>query len=422
MKVSIGQLKVRELRDVQDVVVNGLCSGCGLCESVSNGCIKMGLNGNGFMRPFEYVKVSEKTNQKILDVCPGVSVTGPDTSGSGQEMHAAWGPVRELNRSWSAEPEVRRYSAAGGTTTALARYLLSVGEVEAVLHVQASKTEPWLTDSLVSRTPEEILAGAQSRYGPSSPLVHVNRLLDEGVTFAVVAKPCDISAIRALSRVDPRVEKQIPYLLSFFCGGVPAEWVPKAIMRYHGVSTSEVEIFRYRGEGWPGPTRVQTKEGARFDLTYEETWYKRQPWKYDIQFRCKICPDAIGEAADVSAPDGWMVKDGKVVKDEAPGINFAISRTERGMNLIHHAAAAGFLELAPLEIGELDVVHPAHLPRKLGWPATHATMVLLRQPMLKIRNYRTWSTIRAAGIRLLVRQAKGTLRRVVRAGNREEPI
>ena len=61
-----------------------------------------------------------------------------------------------------------------------------------------SPDRPLETVAQISRTRAEVLAGAQSRYGPAAPLVHVHRLLDEGGRFAIVAKPCDISAVRAL--------------------------------------------------------------------------------------------------------------------------------------------------------------------------------------------------------------------------------
>ncbi len=411
----------REPRNVRDVVVSGLCSGCGLCASLSDGRIRMGINVEGMMRPFEFDPVDDETNQRILKVCPGVAVTGPERSGQA-EMHPVWGPIRALWRSWSAEPTVRRHGAAGGTLSGLARFLLSSGEVDAVLQVRASSEHPWLTDAVVSRTPDDALAGAQSRYGPSAPLGSVKSLLDAGMTFAVIAKPCDIAAIRALSRLDARVARQIPYLLTFFCGGVHGESVPKAIMRFHRVSQAEIDVFRYRGDGWPGPTRVQTKAGVRHDLTYEEAWMQPRPWRYDTQFRCKVCPDTVGELADVTAPDGWLVDGGKVLHDEAPGVNFALARTRRGEELIRRAADAGFLELGPLAVSELETVHSDHLPRKLGWCGALLAMRAMRQPTLRVRGFRPLRTVRRAGLRRILAQATGTVRRVARGGNRETAI
>ena len=41
--------------------------------------------------------------------------------------------------------------------------------------------------------------------------------------------------MRSLGRVDPRVDQQVRYLLTIFCGGVHNEKVPLQIIRHHGV-------------------------------------------------------------------------------------------------------------------------------------------------------------------------------------------
>lgn len=68
-----------------------------------------------------------------------------------------------------------------------------------------------------------------------------------------------------------------------------------------GVEREEVTSFRYRGNGNPGPTRVETSDGRSFELTYQEMWEDEATWQ--IQTRCKICHDATGEGADIAASD-----------------------------------------------------------------------------------------------------------------------
>jgi coenzyme F420 hydrogenase subunit beta len=409
------------LRSVEDVVRAGLCTGCGLCESLAGReKIEMGLSIRGHMRPLVRGEVDAETNDAIMAVCPGVSVQGPGRP-EGAATHPIWGPIKEVHRSWSAEPAVRQKAAAGGTLSGLGRYLLASGEVEAIVHVRARADRPWLTEAVVSRNPDEVLDGAQSRYGPSSPLIHVRRLLDEGTRFAVIAKPCDVSAMRALARRDARVDRQVPYLLTIFCGGVHHAHIPKAIMRFHGVDEHDVEVFRYRGEGWPGPLRVQTKDGTSHDMTYQGAWLDR-PWSYDMQFRCKICPDAVGEVADVSVPDGWILSNGKPVYDDAPGTNLAVVRTERGRQLVSRAVAAGYLELAPVSMTELAQMHRNHPDRKVGGPAQAFALRLTGSPAPKVTGYRPWDSLREAGTRITWQQFRGTLRRIRNGDNREPTI
>lgn len=406
-------------RDVEDVVGAGLCTGCGLCTSIAGPAISMGINIEGNMRPLVRGEVAPRKNEQIMAFCPGVSVQGP---GRPQRVttHPVWGPMREIHRSWSSEPVVRHRGSAGGTLTALGRYLLTSDRVHAILHVRADDRKPWLTTSTISRTPDEVLRGAQSRYGPSSPLVHVHRLLDEGKRFAVIAKPCDISAVRALGRVESRVDRLIPYMLTNFCGGVHSVHIAKAVIRHHGVDELDVALYRYRGEGWPGPLRVQTRDGAVYDLAYPDAW-RMGKFGYELQFRCKICPDGVGEVADISAPDGWILRNGKPFYGEAPGTNVAVVRTPAGEELLHAAINAGYIEVAPVSVDEIEQMHTNH-HRKAAASVALFALRLMGQRTIKAFGYRTKDGLKRAGLRGIFQQFAGTVRRVLARENREHLI
>lgn len=406
-------------RDIEDVVGAGLCTGCGLCASVAGTAISMGINIEGNMRPLVRGEVSAGKNEQIMAVCPGVSVQGPG-SPQGAAVHPVWGPIRKIHRSWSSEPVVRYKGAAGGTLTALGRFLITSGRVHAVLHVRADDRKPWLTTSTISRTPDEVLRGAQSRYGPSSPLVEVHRLLDERRRFAVIAKPCDICAVRALGRIDQRVERLIPYMLTNFCGGVHSVHIAKAVMRHHGVDEQDVVLYRYRGEGWPGPLRVQTSDGTVYDLPYPGAW-RMGKFGYELQFRCKICPDGVGEVADISVPDGWNLHTGRPSYAESPGTNVAVVRTAAGEELFHAAIDAGYLQVAPVSVEEIEQMHTNH-NRKAAASAALFALRLMRQRTIKAFGYRTKDGLKRAGLRSIFQEFAGTVRRVLAGENREHLI
>lgn len=421
--------------DLEDIVENGLCAGCGLCASLAGlDRVEMQITSHGQIRPHVRETLRPELLSQIRSVCPGIRVTGPDASQVASEgipnrstlhpgvLHPIWGPIRSLHRGWASDETVRFRSAAGGSMTALGVFLLESGRVDSILHVRASTRNPLRTEALVSTTSAEVVSGAQSRYGPAAPLVHVHRLLDEGRRFALLGKPCDVAAIRNLARIDSRVAEQIPYCLTIFCGGVPSLQTARKIAAYHGVPEDQVEVFRWRGNGWPGPTHVETCDGRAYDLTYEETWFDpSRPWSYDIQFRCKICPDAIGELADVTCPDGWQMRDGRPIHEEAPGVNLLIARTARGERLVAEAAAAGAIGLAPCGIDELEPMHADHLPRKLENPARIAGLRLAGAPAPRFAGFRRWRMVRAAGLRRSFRALLGARRRI-RAGAHREPL
>ena len=161
------------------------------------------------------------------------------------------------------------------------------------------------TEPKLSFTRADVLAGAGSRYGPSAPLAAFNEQLDRGRPFAVIGKPCDVSAVHNLRQVDPRVSELVRYTLAFSCGTFGDLQCSRWMLQRQGVPGGEenLSLFRYRGYGCPGPTRAVTRDGTVYDESYLEFWYGPHGWTH--QFRCKICADPTGEMADVTVADAW---------------------------------------------------------------------------------------------------------------------
>jgi coenzyme F420 hydrogenase subunit beta len=99
-------------------------------------------------------------------------------------------------------------------------------------------------------------------------------------------------------------------------------------------------VLRYRGMGNPGMTRVEANDGRAFEVTYNDLWEDEGKWR--LQFRCKICADAIGELADMAVCDAWP-GGGPAGEDE--GFNGFIARTPNGQALLERAERAGAVVL-----------------------------------------------------------------------------
>ena len=121
----------------------------------------------------------------------------------------------------------------------------------------------------------------------------------------------------------------------------------------------ELALFRYRGRGNPGLNRIETKDGRAFELSYRQMWEDEDKWM--IQPRCKICPDAIGQVADIVVSDAWL-NGGPAVEDEA--LNGIFVRTRRGLELFDAAIEAGALAIKrESSFAEFDVLQ-SHQVRK----------------------------------------------------------
>jgi coenzyme F420 hydrogenase subunit beta len=171
-------------------------------------------------------------------------------------------------------------------------------------------------------------------------------------------------------------------------------------------------------------THLRTKSGETFELSYDETWFPfaGHDWTYDIQFRCKICPDAIGELADVACPDSWIMVDGEPTHDEGEGWNVIVARTAKGARLVDEAAAAGYIEREPYTVGELDAQHKEHAWRKQAALARGLGLAVKGQPRPNYRNFRLLRCAISGGWRWSWRNFTGMLRRVREGRNREPAV
>jgi coenzyme F420 hydrogenase subunit beta len=329
------------------IVEQGLCIGCGLCQSVAGeDRVRVTKTSSGYLHPVIEGELDHDTVDRIYEVCPGTRIEGlpqrlvePDT-----RHDNVWGPWRRMVRAWAGDPEIRFEGSTGGVLTALGQYLLTSGRVEFILQVKTSAAEPSFGDPTLSFTEADVFEAAGSRYGPAAALTDIGAALDRGQPFAFIAKPCDVSALRNYARQDDRVDQLVRYMLVMVCGGFGT---PQGTINFYqrvGIDPERVTGLRYRGRGCPGPTRVETGDEAQ-EFHYIDYWGEDET-TWSLPFRCKICPDGIGEAADIAAADTWIGGGpNRVDSVDDPGTNALIARTRAGEELIAAAAEAGALTL-----------------------------------------------------------------------------
>jgi coenzyme F420 hydrogenase subunit beta len=348
---------------LETIVGQGLCTGCGLCEGIAGSdVIQLQMRGEGSERPTETGPLDSSTLRLINQVCPGLRSSGraSDAGDPAVEVHPIWGPARMMALGHAADPAVRHHASSGGALSALATHLLSSGEVDFILHVSASKSQPARSERTLSFDAAQVMEASGSRYGPAAPLSDFKAVLDLGLPFAFIGKACDIQAIRNYARFDPRVDQLVRYTLNFFCGGVSKFAKTMDYVRRSGLNEEDLAEVRYRGDGCPGPMVLKSRDGRTFNYSYNEVWEDESRWQ--LQFRCKICPDALGDLADISVADVWP---GGRPSEDGLGFNGFIARTTRGERLLRNAVDAGAITLTgPLTFADLELVQGHQMRKK----------------------------------------------------------
>lgn len=394
---------------VERVVRGQLCTGCGLCASLSDGAYVMEPKPPGYARPHQRGEFPVTAEPAIAAACPGARV---EPWQGAPNIHPYWGPWFQIMTGHACDPDVRFRASSGGAITALAVHALQTGLVDRVVHVAADPQHPTRNIVLCSSTVSEVVDGAGSRYASSSPLAEIDRMLSDGGAIAFIGKPCDVSALRRLGRVDERVDRHVPLMMSFFCAGVPSHNGADRILAAMGVEPEAVTSFRYRGNGWPGKATAVTRDGAVAEMSYADSWGGQL--SKEVQFRCKICPDAVGGVADIACADAWYGGElGYPAFEEAAGRSLILSRTPAGERHLQTALAAGALAATALPIEEIDAMQPSQARRKRLVRSRSAALVATGQPRPVMAGLRLHEAAGRAGPAEELKSFLGTLRRIV---------
>src|SRR5210317_716838 len=376
------------IKSLTDITNNGLCIGCGLCQSIlGKEKISIEMTDKGRLEPKEINPISGDDLERVKKICPGVIVEGlpkKDISND-SKFDTLWGYYNSLFYAWSTDEQIRFQSSTGGLLNGLSLFLLESKQVDFILHTAGDPEKPMRSVHRFSDTKQELLScESRSRYGPASPLSKFNEALDTMKNFAFVGKPCDISAIRQLSKTDERVNKQCKFLLTLVCGGSTEFTKSQDFIKSFNVKEEELEIFRYRGFGNPGKMYIKTKDGREHDREYNSFWGEESTWR--VHFRCKICPDAIGESADIAALDTWR---GGSPKKEDEGFNAAIVRTQKGSDLLKEAIKAGYIQKGSnLTIVDINDFQPHQVSKKKAVYARHLGMKKNNLPTITTNDLR----------------------------------
>lgn len=396
---------------IADVLDRDACSGCGLCPRLDSG-IRMRLDDSGYLRP-SYDAPSSPVDG-ALEVfersCPGMRITAP-AAPAGAEHDALLGPNVGLWQAWATDDDTRTAGSSGGALTALHAWLLESGRAARITGAAAEPSAPRRTVPVTITTRAQALAAAGSRYAPVGALDNPDAFRADS---AVAAKPCEVAALRAAA--PQLIDGEAPLLLSFFCAGTPSQKATQSLLTELGVSPDDrVDALRYRGNGWPG--RFTARSGDReVSADYDESWGR--VLGPTTQWRCKICPDGVGQSADIVCADSWETDErGYPTFAEGAGVSALIARTPRGRDVILAAVDAGVIAVRPLEGSHLRDAQPLQTARRRF---LFARLLGSRLAGRRTPRYRGFGLLRltVGRPREAVRVLRGTFRRVRAAQGR----
>lgn len=394
------------IKTIEDVVQYQLCSGCGVCAAAEPERYEMEDVGEVGMRPRIKSDAIETTGT-AFELCPGHSLERQSLSkGPGyiQSLAADWGPVKSVYEGYAVDEVVRLKGSSGGAVTALGLYGLTLDATTEVVHVGARLNCPYRNETKISTTADELLMNAGSRYAPASPCDQLHNVKSPENTI-FVGKPCDVAAA---SRWEASNGVKFKLKIAFFCAGVPSTQGNINLLYKAGLDPDEVMSLRYRGNGWPGDWTAEAKGGVKHQLSYQKSWGYLQQFR---QWRCYICPDHIGEFADIAVGDPWY----RSILPREFGSSLIVVRTEIGARFLESAIGGGFMAI---EREGADLL-PASQPNLLkARGSLWGRLVALRLSGAAAPSYRGFNLmclwVRELTTREKISSIAGTIRRVFR--------
>lgn len=409
---------VRRMLTIIDVAEQRLCTGCGTCTYLAPDLLRMVDDVEQGRRPVLRDGAERSATAPLVDACPGAALRAPRPDVEAvTELQAGWGNVLELWEGHAGEESVRFRGSSGGTATALAIHALESGDFHGVLHTGARPDLPFLNETVLSRTPAEVLAHAGSRYSPASPCDALDLVEAAPGPCVVIGKPCDIAGLHLARRARPRLDANVGLTIAVFCAGTPSTRGTIEMLHAMGYADEQtIASLRYRGHGWPGSAAATAREGqepALVEFDYDQSW--NRILQKHRQWRCHLCPDHTGEYADIAVGDAWH----RPIEAGDPGRSLVLARTGRGRTALAAAAAVGAVVLRPAPVTALADSQPNLVRTRGAVAARVATLQVLGVAAPRFRGFsmwRFWWT--ALSLRAKVSSTLGTARRVKRRGLR----
>lgn len=331
------------LKNINQVIKNNLCLGCGLCCLEDKTCQMIVKDGHPI--PSKIVK-----SETIEKVCPA---KGYDIYELGKKIFKAekykyeLGWYNRLNLVHSNDSEILKNASSGGAITEIALFLLERNHIDGVICTNfIYDNNKVRTNSYIATNKEELVKAQGSKYCPSSTLKLLPDLLNDDKKYAIIGTPCQIAGLRLLQQTDSRYKDKITYTISNFCGGYrdyrELDYFIEKIAKFDSVS-----FFRHRGSGQPGSMKIINKEGKVYEYPYPD-YAKLSPFLKNE--RCTLCIDATGELSDFSCGDAWIDKS---LTGNKP-FSIVISRNKNSEKILDEMSSVGIIEMKP--ISEYDTI------------------------------------------------------------------
>jgi coenzyme F420-reducing hydrogenase beta subunit len=376
----------KDLVSPRDIVSSGLCIGCGSCAAqAAMPAVEMNLDRYGQFKPSGAADWLASSTPAFSRTCPFSPMAKNEDELAAVRFPAAQHHDSLIGRLDAAyvghaeEEEFRAHGSSGGMVTWVASELLRSGLVDGVAHVVAAtgpNEEQRFFRYRVSRTEEEIRAGAKSRYYPVELSEVIEAIRAAPGRYAVIGIPCFIKAVHLLRAEDAVLRERVVFTLGLFCGHMKSARMVESFAWQMDMQIEAVERIEYRLKNPDRPANWYTAQLTHKDgSTRSRDWWHLADGDWGAGFfqnsACNFCDDVVAETADISFGDAWV----EPYSSDGRGTNVVIVRSPLLHRLLRMAIADGRLNLQEVDSKFIEQTQAAAfrqrregLAFRLSWP------------------------------------------------------
>ncbi|MBC7099795.1 Coenzyme F420 hydrogenase/dehydrogenase, beta subunit C-terminal domain, partial [Candidatus Bipolaricaulota bacterium] len=339
-----------------------LCTGCGTCAGLCpQNIIKMEID----QKKGTYVPIIKgECNECMtcIKACPGIGVDFKELNMmifGRQPKDLLIGNYKDYHIGYSSNEKLRYNSSSGGMITQILLYLLKEGLIDGALVTRMNPKKPLEPEPFIARTPKEIKESKGSKYCPVPANTCLKEILETPGKYAIVGLPCHIHGIRKAEKINKKLRKRIKYHLGIVCNHTPTFKATEFLLEKLNIKKEEIKNISYRGEGWPGNLKIETKSGTIL-LLLPEYWGSGFGQLF-IPKRCNFCVDHMAELSDMSFADPWLSE----FKNEKKGKTLIIVR--KNSNILKEMDNKGVCRIEPIELEKviLSQIYNLYVKKKL---------------------------------------------------------
>jgi coenzyme F420-reducing hydrogenase beta subunit len=304
------------------IVKHDFCIGCGVCAGLcpSNN-LYMDWSDKGELIPKSNDSCKDKCSL-CLDVCP----FNNHTINQDDVADSLYGNIPNINYNeytgyylncyvgFHKDEEKRLKSASGGLATLFLSSLLEENIVDKVIAVGNFGNDDRMFDFGILSNSEEVYSCAGSAYYP----VEISRVLKkiirekEELTYAIIALPCLVYALRLAMAKIPKLKRKIKIIASLTCGQLQNRYCTELLALESGIKVDELSKmdFRRKSENNLASNFLQVainKNGEEGNPQHnQELPYFLWHYHFFKQNACNYCDDVFGELSDICFMDAWL--------------------------------------------------------------------------------------------------------------------